>query len=379
VRSTLVLAVAALLALAGLFSASAAPQPSPTRSVTMGACVRCWPTRLPAFSSSGAWRNDGAELALLDNTARTILRYTPEGAALGEVSPAIRPYLKRSFPLQMRSSEGGFVLQVDGNRFEQINGSLSQRRIPVANAASVSRTPVFDNYFQWTLVSGNQGEDVVAIADVKLGERKWWSGVVRFPLAHPSDVELIQPIDDLERVFYRITYPYVATVGNAAYVLRMDNQMGLYRVEKKNGKSSLTLMHSFEEIYPHPADSPRLPMFRQPDDFAVVMQRVERSRMPAGLYTGWNGDLYILSREPQGAATRWSLSRIDPEGDEYLGTAPLSSIQANHLTLIPGPEKWAGLERGPVKGLTLQSVKDIVMIPTARIERKALKGDLCQP
>jgi len=371
-------ASAVSLALAGLSPASAVPQKSLIRSTKVGDCLRAVPTRLPAFSASGAWAKGGGELMLLDNMGRTVLRYTPEGDSIGEVLPSNPAYLKRSFPTKMSAHKDGFILQVHGNQLDVLDRTFRRQRIVMATAASSSEAPLVDKVFMWTVLTGEKGEEVVAFADVKLGERSWWTGFVRFPLGNPAAVELIQTVDHEERTFYRITYPYIAKVGKTAYILRMDNQMGLYRVEAgENGRSQLKPLRSFEEIYRFPSLSPQLPIFRQPEDFAVVMRRVEHSSMPAGLYA-WNGFLYVLSRQPRQGSTQWSLSKINPASDEYMGTATLSSVQANHVSLVPGPHKWAAIEKGPVKGLTAQEVKSLFLIPAATNERAPLRGDLCR-
>jgi hypothetical protein len=97
----------------------------------------------------------------------------------------------------------------------------------------------------------------------------------------------------------------------------------------------------------------------------ALFETVERCHMAAGLY-GWNGRLFVLARRPGAASdeTVWSLTRIDPQRDEVVGTLELPTAAA-HLTVIPGPRHWAILEKGPVRGFGQQDISTLLLIPNA--------------
>lgn len=88
-------------------------------------------------------------------------------------------------------------------------------------------------------------------------------------------------------------------------------------------------------VIPRDCQSPQLPTYES-KDIVQVMAGVEWSKIPVGLYE-WQGYLYMLTREPQGQGTSWRIFKIDPRREEIIGSTLLQT-QANHLTVIPGPE-----------------------------------------
>ena len=115
---------------------------------------------------------------------------------------------------------------------------------------------------------------------------------------------------------------------------------------------------------------PAFPNFVHHWDYRVVMQVMEESLMPAGLY-GWNGSLFILYRVPEPKATRWMIAKF--AGGRFTEPVRLPT-RANHVTLIPGPEYWALLEKGPIQELGTQKLEQAVLISS-----KKFMGNLQTP
>jgi hypothetical protein len=105
------------------------------------------------------------------------------------------------------------------------------------------------------------------------------------------------------------------------------------------------------------------------------METIERSKMPVGLY-GWEGFLFVLTREPaQGGGTRWMIHKIDPRKDAVVGSSQIPT-RANHLTVVPGPKKWAFLEKGRVQDWGRQRNDRVLFVPASRL-RGSLSPSLC--
>jgi hypothetical protein len=104
------------------------------------------------------------------------------------------------------------------------------------------------------------------------------------------------------------------------------------------------------------------------------MAAVEQSSMPAGLWS-WEGSLYLLSRTVEKGQRQWYLSRIDPARDELLWTVRVPG-SAHHMTVIPGPDEWAFLEKGPVTGWLNQDTHHIRFVKASQLRSPALKS-LC--
>jgi hypothetical protein len=96
-----------------------------------------------------------------------------------------------------------------------------------------------------------------------------------------------------------------------------------------------------------------------------MFAEIERSFMVSGIY-GWEGRLYLLIRRPRRGveASTWSLTRIDPETGATSGRIDLPTT-APHVTLIPGPESWAVLEKGRVQGFGQQDIPSLLLIPSS--------------
>jgi hypothetical protein len=116
--------------------------------------------------------------------------------------------------------------------------------------------------------------------------------------------------------------------------------------------------------------SPQLPSFESPDDLPLIMKMVEASTMPTGLY-GWEHSLYLLWRKPEGAKTLWFLTRIYPNKQPRTVSIKTS---ANHLTVVPGPNAWAFVEKGRVRSWGEQNIDSILLVPAERI-RSAFRDD----
>lgn len=368
-------AVVAAVAILSPRFASSQPEPE-VRKAGAGVCASVIPERLPAFTASGSWTKAG-DLVLLDNLGKTLVRLSPQGRTVDARLPSsFASYLARWYPVAMARHGDGYLIQVAGNRFASFDRRYVRDRVYSVNAASGGR-PVVDKVFSWTATAS----DIYAVADVKMGENQWWSGFVRFPLSNPGAVELVEPIDDEERVFYRLSLSYLTTTEQGIpYVLRMSNQMGLYRFERNaDGTTRLEPLRSFEALYPHPSFRPELPLLKNANDAVTVMREVELSRMPVGVYGGQG--LYVLSRRPVGRTTEWSVSRLAVDGgrDRLLWTAPLagSSREANHISVVPGPDQFAFIQKGPVRGMTVQSVERVLLVPTSRMKLDRLQGKLC--
>jgi len=228
-----------------------------------------------------------------------------------------------------------------------------------------------DHYWQWQAL----GDQVVAYADIVRGTDRdnldnWRGALVRFSLREPSDLTILRldSLDDRDRrIFFRTGNPYIATLNDTAYILSMGNRPTLYRNEKGSAR-----LEELKGLLPGRDKSPQLPEFKTQEDYVALMAAIEKESMPVGLY-GWNDSLYILSRSPGTKGTRWVLTAVDPTRRQITGSLELP-IKANHVTVVPGPQSWAIIEKGPVRGYGVQDIPRILFIPSAFL-RAPLKSN----
>lgn len=364
----LALASAVVSILLGGAAVAMAAGATPSRPAVSAAS--CRPVDLAprtAWITSGTW--EGERLLLVDARSGQFLSLSRDGKSL------VHETLARTLesPARLSPRQDGMVVELGGDRFVTLNRS----HVPVSanniRAASVRKGANIDKVFAWAPAGG----DLVAYADVREvgpASETWRSGFVRFPVEDPSRFRFLQaPHREPNRIFYRLGYPLMASLSDTAYILFLDNGIGLYK--NARGSDELVAMDALDGLYSASQLTPQLPTFTQREDFALVMRGIERSSMPVGLYA-WGNDLYVLSRSFKTNATTWRLSRVDPREDRIVSTVVLPS-QANHLTVVPGAQEWAFIEKGPVRGQRDQDVNRVLFVPTRRI-LNASSGDVCR-
>ena len=352
-------------------------------------CKRASLTRSPLWTGSGAW--NGEDLVLVDTIRRRLLPFSEDGRARPEPRGPLQKALTDLYPIRIAAgSDGGLVLQADANRFLVLDrgfatlGNVSTRLLATQDGTTIEKV------FDWALA----GNDIVGFADVKTPglngneNDRWASGVVRFSTGKASGFEFLENLDvanDISRKYHRLGNAYIANLGDTAYYLLMGNGIHLWRHQK--GKSRGEDLGDLEGSFPLWKISPPLPSFVNPQDYSEVMETVELSSMPTGLY-GWvdpvskRQALYLVSRQRQNGKTQWLMSKLDPRNGRVQGTASIAS-NANHLFIVPGASRWAVVEKGPALGLQEQEVKGIYTIPAEKIRKSFQPGrstvlDLCQ-
>ena len=211
---------------------------------------------------------------------------------------------------------------------------------------------------------------------------------MRFPIARPWDSKILGkalPYDDQAspcpsacspgtalRLYNRLGLDYITAIGDTAYILRMDE----LRIYRQSGDDLEPLHVNFAAVtQPGMERPPSLPKIFTKQDLTDVQAIVEASTMPTGLYA-WGGSLFVMTRIANGSTTKWTITKIDPNTNQILGTATVPTT-ANHLTIAPGRAQWAFIEKGPVLGWDdNQDIHSILFVPAAKFAHE-LKGDLC--
>jgi len=368
----------------GVLLVAASPSGKPAsrwvQPVGTAGCNRSTLSQRPGWTSSGIWTvsADGDRLLLADALQKTILTYDSSGRFLGPLAGTNGMALNSLRPLVLKenASTHTLVAELDGAGFQDYNriltldrkfapGPLHAVETEKANAEG-SR---ISGLWEWEPV----GPDLVTFSDLQGARNDWHSAIVRYPAGEPDNFTMLHfvGLHDPERTFYRLGYQYITSLGNTAYVLTMGNTPGIYKDTDLNGKKAATLVavRSSLSTTDKPELSPQVPEFLYQRDFEGVMAAVERVAMPTGIY-GWEQNLYVLSRIPEGGETIWVLRKFDSEG-RFLDAFRIPA-KANHLTVVPGPKDWAFVEKGPVLGYRLvQDIKTILFVPSRLLRAKS--------
>lgn len=322
----------------------------------------------PEFTNSGVWSADGTRLFLLDNARQRLLEFSTEKSER-VVQGEIGKRLKRGIPRRVVPLEGGGIyVQTDENRFTEIRG----KSIKDVVASPSPSHGIISKVYNFTVV----GEEVVAFVDVEESSDTWQRGFVVFPRMQPEAFRWLRKgISTAERTFYRLSFPYIATIGDTAYVLRMETRPELYAYTKEFG-DSLEPVDAFNSYTAETHLLPELPQTRQPADFEQVMRVVERSQMPVGLY-GWKGKLFLLERTWTGKNTAWGFVVIDPKKSEAKLRRIDINVSAEHLFAVPGMRQWTLVLKAHPTGLLSQRVMGIRFFASKAFQGSVLPPGLC--
>jgi hypothetical protein len=312
----------------------------------------------PAWTISGAWASDGS-LVLVDAALSKVLLYKQDGKRLNALANPVDKNLAFPKPaIIQRLERGGYLLEDQDGHLVRLDENYKPLSSWDLLASAKGPQGELGSVLNWISVN----EDViVAFGDVKQGDR-WFSAFLRINLSHPADFEVLQEVSETASRFYLLGNPYIAAVRGEAFYLVMDDPPYLVRagdgIRRRVAGLSTSSFHR-----------PQLPSQRGEGGVKAAYSVLERASMPVGLY-GWNGYLYLLSRETvEGrAGLAWVLAKIDPDTERIMSSRVLDST-ASHLSVVPGQKFWAFLEKGPVRGVGLQNIPGMLLVRTAEIEK----------
>ncbi|HWM94764.1 MAG TPA: hypothetical protein VN493_28685 [Thermoanaerobaculia bacterium] len=390
------LSILAAMCLA-LFATAGSAQPAAAAAAS--GCRHEKAVGLPEWFTRGAWRNHQT-MVVLDIPDQMPVEVSSSGVAIrrpgalaehlhdlgsvairtGTLTPGARPQVL----VQLAS---GGVVPLDREFAPRSAVEFAVDKRP-ASGDNKGGEGTIRTLHDWVLVQG----EVIGYADIE-GEDsnegpnksifRWRNGFVRFRLGAPTEYQafLEQTHPDPLRPYFRLAHPYLAGLGDTAYIIMMDGDMGL----RKLGSEDQVLDDEKNKMKAFPEhlkgeDAPKFWDWAEREEFPRLMEEVERATMPTGLYA-WDNALFIVSRSFERGRRAWYLSKIDPVRDKLLWTVPIKS-DAHHLTVVPGPKEWAFFEKGPVTRpgsatkLFDQRTEQVLFVSSARMQAPKLKS-LC--
>lgn len=329
----------------------------------------------PGWTISGSWSADN-ELIVVDARRNRLLWFDTDGQLqhdeAGDLRLEFREGDEDRFTPTAVAQDGDTVwLQLTGSRMAKLDETASrvEKRFTL-DGAKVSDAQEVSFVFRWSLMEGGE---LLGFADLKTTSGVWSSGFFRLDLDFPLQAKVFREVslDDPARLWYRLGHPYLASIGETAYVLDVGSK-DLRILKSEPNSVGTTPLEAFPRAIRR---RPELPAFDRPNDLVELMAEVEASTMPTGIY-GWKGYLWIVWRRPGIEGQEWLLTKIDPERDKVEGTVILPS-QAHHLLVVPGPHYWALVEKGVVRGWGTQSIDSMRLIPADLIESFPSGANIC--
>ncbi len=214
--------------------------------------------------------------------------------------------------------------------------------------------------YDWTLTSNS----IVAFGALLNETNDLKLGFFRVPLRSASSrLEIVQPYGFDKGEFYLVGNHYLASIGDEAFFIQMSKRPAIYRLPPgadRARKLDLDLPPRFQNRpdFTKPMTGPKT----APAHF----DELEKFSIPVRLYAQGNM-LYLLTRNPDGKGTAWTLWQINPTFEEIVGYVRLPT-SSDFLTIVPGDQKWFVLERGKVKESQQQDNGSMLVIPSDGID-----------
>lgn len=305
---------------------------------------------------------------MVDPAQGRIHRYSPTAEYRGAIMRPGRGPLDFGHPTHIEALEGGgYLLNDSGDRFLRLDSEFHPessfhfrhdevrgfdgRLFPV-------RWAVFRNQLvAFAHLQSQDGKPDQGYVVLDLGSRLSWAS-----RSEATSLQQLWREDELEEStgdLYTLLNSSIAATTRGWFVLRLVEPPYILQLGPEK-KRLVAFPSGFGKL-------PRLPENRGPSTTALRNKALERATVPVALLA--RGDnLYLLTREPrEEGGTRWKVSSIDPVADRITHTVELPTT-APHLTVAPGPEHWALVEKDTPVRAGRQDIGPMLLVPSRWIE-----------
>lgn len=308
--------------------------------------------------SSVAYSEEENALLVVDPRQGKVQMFDASGKYLQAMeAPLVKPG-ERIRPTSVYAGAGGILLKLAQPEAILLQGSgLTARRIALgldgdgkgAAVGSIYGATLFDG---WMVGYGSVRLGPTDLAD----PQAFVLGFFRAPLrSMPFGAQPVLLLD--ENKYYLSGYQYVTSNDDAVFFVKMAAPAEVYRVDR-NGKTEL-LPAAVPEGF---RDIGRLEVPTSgPETAELFYEKLASRAIPAGLY-GQGDQLFLLTREPVGDRTEWSLHEIDPDLGGLVGEPLVLPTQAEHLAVATSQERWYFVEKGAVRSPATQEIASILVI-----------------
>ncbi len=347
---------------------------------------RCYQVSLSEpieWLTSGVWNGDGATLLLVDSLADQVLEISQLGLvetarvldASGSAHPLARPSL-------IRETGGHFYLhdQIPGAIY-RLNSHLEIVSDPILISANEpldlgDREAPYERraVFGWTPM----GKGFLAFADLE-GADGWATAFLYFDeIGRQQVFRQIPTFSEVSDHYTRSNFAYLAALGDSGYILSLEDKLSIGEV--RLGTEGIRRLANFPVEFtnrPKLEDTIRAEV-RGAGRATAIFASYESATMAAGIYA-WDDRLYLLAKHAMAAnrETAWWLIEVDPKNEGREISRIRLPTAAAHLTIVPGNEFWALIEKGKVQGVgrwhaPFMDTSSMVLVPAHWLENQGL-------
>ena len=337
------------------------------------------------WATSGAWSEDGMSVLVVDayqdeilgvsRSNGTVSSWAETASLLG--ASALQDQLQK--PRQIRPLGEGWLLLdkretanlLSLNKLLDPTGSIVVQNRSLRGAGNLGE----EIELNWIYDFASMGQGILAFADIIDSDGTDQGAFLYFEDSGLQQIFGRIRNDALVTFLYVRNMRYLAAIGKDGYILRLDGSArstGPVVVKVRFGESKPDELEFFPEQFRKIPDLKNLPS-RGPRKATVIYEREEAVAMAAGLYA-WDHYLYLLGKEAigQNRETTWWLVKLDPRDGTELARARLPTGAA-HLTVVPGSDFWALIEKAPVEGVgrmhaPFMDHPSMVLVPTSWLE-----------
>lgn len=312
---------------------------------------RTVPVGESAWITSGVWVRD--QLIVLD-AAKNRLAWLRDG----KLDP-LDPFLSVPTKVQALNPAGDLVVSSAEKAYWWEKVRLSRDGWTVQKSWSCEECGISD----WALVHESL---VFAVGDVQVrredeagkergDEEKWVTGLF---WVSPDGPELAYELSHEDYPLYLHGFRLLAVVAGRGYAVVPEAgepeaaQRRLSIIEVARNQTT------WRTLCRLPTPRPSL-SFASGDSFAASFEQVSALEAPVGLLS-WEGRLYLIQKTRQGFEV-WQVD-TDDGGLHFKEALPT----ADFATVVPGPEEWAVVLKGPVTGFGQQRVRSVLLVEAER-------------
>jgi len=316
----------------------------------------------PRWISSAAFIASLNKIALVDPLRNELLLVNPQGqsrdykgADLGVPAAAMTPAI-------VNSSKEGLELSMVDQQLHWYDSNLKPLRSQnLTKSSASSRGKIMGTYS--SILAGDHFFSVGAVR----WDGKLHLGFFRVPVADPSSFEFLAEIPAPD--YYVLGHQYIASLGGTDYALLMSKHPMILEFPRQGRMRSFEIFPGSDTKF----DIEALKSEAAGNSSDQAMYReIEGLSLPAGLYGGKDGFLYLLTREPENGATAWQLFQIDPAQRKIIGEPMRLPTSTNHLSVVVGSASWYFIEKGPVLSSGSQEIKSMLEIKSSDISKHAI-------
>lgn len=308
---------------------------------------RTVPVDQSAWITSGVWVRDS--LIVLD-AAKNRMAWLRDG----KLDP-LDPFLSVPTKVQALNPAGDLLVSSAEKAYWWEKVRLQRDGWTVQKSWSCEKCGISD----WALVNESL---IFAVGDVRVrrgeerdeeeaAEDEWVTGLF---WVSPDGPELAYVLSHDDYPLYLHGFRLLAVVGGRGYAVVPEAgqpeaaQRRLSIIEVARNQTT------WRTLCRLPTPRPSL-SFAAEDSFAASFEQASALEGPVRLLS-WEGRLYLIQKTRQGFEV-WQVD-TDDGGLHFKEALPISDF----ATVIPGPEHWAVVLKGPVTGFGQQRVRSVVLV-----------------